>query len=89
MTGNGILPCNWKTFLRCSENKKELFPILSKKTVYELNDYKIVVAAADENVLSNQSLYLDDIMPCNIEEADEQMLLHVNNAANQLLKHLI
>ena len=28
-------------------------------------------------------------MPCNIEVADERMLLHVNNAAKQLLKHLI
>ena len=84
-----MLPSNWKTFLHCSENKKELLPFLSKKTVYELNDYKIVVAAHDGNVISNQSLYLDDIMPCNIEEADERMLLHVNNAANQFSKQLI
>ena len=86
---NEMLTSNWKKFLCCSENKKELFPFLSKKTVHELNDYKIYVAAANENVLSNQSLYLNNIMPCNIEEVDERMLLHVNNAANQLSKHLI
>ena len=33
VTENGILPSNWKTFLRCSENKKELFPFLSKNTI--------------------------------------------------------
>ena len=32
---------------------------------------------------------LDDIRPCNIEEADERMLLHVNHAAKQFSKHLI
>ena len=32
---------------------------------------------------------LDDIRPCNIEEADERMLLHVNHATKQFSKHLI
>ena len=89
VTENGILPSNWKTFLRCSENKKELFPFLSKNTIDGLKDYKIVVATTDENVLCNQSLNLDDIRPCNIEEADERMLLHVNHAAKQFSKQLI
>ena len=89
VTENGILPSNWKPFLRCSENKKELFPFLSKNTIDGLKDYKIVVATTDENVLCNQSLNLDDIRPCNIEEADERMLLHVNHAAKQFSKHLI
>ena len=48
-----------------------------------------MIAAADENVLCNQSMDLDDLMPCNIEEADERMLLHVNHAAKQFSKHLI
>ena len=53
VTENGILPSNWKTFLRCSENKKELFPFLSKNAIDRLKDYKIVVATTDENVLCN------------------------------------
>ena len=89
MTENGMLLSNCKTFLRRSKNKKELFPFLSKKTVHELNDYRVVVAAAYENVISNYSLYLDDIMPCSIEEADQRMLHHVNSSANQFSKHLI
>ena len=32
---------------------------------------------------------LDDIRPCNAEEADERMLLRVNHAAKQFSKHLI
>ena len=82
---NGILPSNWKTFLRYSENKKELFLFLSKNTIDELKDYKINVATTDENVLCNQSLNLDD----NIKEANERMLLHVNHGAKQFSKHLI
>ena len=89
VTENGILPSNWKTFLRCSENKKELFPFLSKNTIDGLKDYKVNVATTDENFLCNQSLNLDDIRPCNIKEADERMLLHVNHAAKQFSKHLI
>ena len=89
VTEYGILTSNWKTFLRCSENKKGLFPFLSKNTIDGLKDYKIVVATTDENVLCNQSFNLGDIRPCNIEEADERMLLHVNHAAKQFSKHLM
>ena len=78
-TENGMLPRNWK---------RSCFHFFSKKTVYGLNNYKTAVAAVNENVLSNQSLYLY-IMPCNIEEADERKLLHVNNAANHFSKQLI
>ena len=53
VTENGILLSNWKKFLRCSENKKELFPFLSKYTIDGLKDYKIVIATTDENVLCN------------------------------------
>ena len=74
---------------RCSENKKKFFPFLSKNTVDGLKDYKIVVATTDENFLCNPSLNLDDIRPCNIEEANERMLLHINHAAKQFSRHLI
>ena len=50
---------------------------------------KTVVVTIDENVICSQSLNLEDITPCNIEEADERMLLHVNHAAKQFSKHLI
>ena len=66
VTGNGMLPSNWEIFICCSENKKELFSFLSNKTVYELFIYKIVVATVDNNVISNQSFYLDYIMSCSL-----------------------
>ena len=47
VTENGILTSNWKIFLRCSENKKELFPFLSKNTIDRLKDYQIAVATTD------------------------------------------
>ena len=88
VTGNGMLPSNWEIFICCSENKKELFSFLSNKTVYELFIYKIVVATVDNNVLSNQSFYLDYIMSCSLQESDKSMLLYFNSASNQFSKQL-
>ena len=38
VSGNGVLPNNWQTFLRCSENKSELFPFLSKLLVTHVQE---------------------------------------------------
>ena len=41
---------------------------------------KFVVSTLKDGVISNnQDATLHDLSPCNIEEADERMLLHVNN----------
>ena len=60
-----------KHFFIIAKTKRSCSRFFSHKTVCELNGYKIVVAAANGNVLSNQSLYLDDIMPSYIEEVDQ------------------
>ena len=75
VTGNGLLPTNWITFLRCSENKAELFPYLSNVVGKEIQD-KVVVSTVNENVVTNGAvLEISSLMQCNIEEADERIFV--------------
>ena len=70
VTGNCLLPTNWITFLRCGENKAELFPYLSKVVVKEMQD-KVVVSTENENVVINEAVIeIWSLMSCNMDEAD-------------------
>ena len=73
---------NWSTFLRCSENKLELFYFLTVKN-------NILVMTDGGNVYSNGVLDLNNLMPCDIEEADERIFLHVKHIAQEYHKILI
>ena len=74
VSGNGVLPNNWQTFLRCSENKSELFPFLSKLLVSHVQE-KLGVTTDDENVVSSRDIDMSSLMPCSFEEADERSSL--------------
>ena len=88
VSGNGVLPNNWQTFLRCSENKSELFPFLSKLLVSQVQE-KLVVATDDENVVSNRDIDMSSLMPCNFEEADETIFVHLKHASSRYSRFLI
>lgn len=85
---NGSLPSNWQTFLRCNENKKELFPFLSKMLVKGVTQ-KLVVATEDENVITNREFNTTSMEPCNFEEADERIFVHLKNISNDFPRVLI
>ena len=87
VSGNGVLPNNWQTFLRCSENKSELFPFLSKLLVSHVQE-KLVVATDDENVVSNRDIDMSSLMPCNFEEADERIFVHLKHASSRYSRFL-
>ena len=78
---NGFLPKNWTSFLRCSENKAELFPFFSQNVVRAVSSETLCIATTDENVIANQDLNLSGLMPCTLEEADEGMFLHALHAS--------
>ena len=80
VTNNGLLPGNWATFLRCSENKAELFPFLSEVAITNIS-HKLLLATANDKVLSIQQINLESLMPCNIEEAEERIFVHVLHSA--------
>jgi hypothetical protein len=44
---------------------------------------KQIVATKDKEVLSNFALNTESINPCNQEEADSRLFLHVKDSTNQ------
>ena len=52
---------------------------LQKKLVDNQVNEKLIVATKGENVLSNLQLNSDFIAPCNQEEADTRIFLHVKH----------
>jgi len=78
------LPGNWQNFLRVDSNKTELFRFLSDALLKSFNqDGKQLVITDGESVLSKPPVDdIDSLSPCNHEEADSRMLLHVAHAAH-------
>ena len=77
------------SFLRCSENKAELFPFLSQNVVSAASSQTLCIATTDENVIANQDVNLSRLMPCTLEEADERMFLHALHASENYKSILI
>ena len=71
------IPKNWQNFLRVNENKAELFELISDYITC-IDCYKIIVAAKNEKTLTNDtSTDLSDVWPCNHEEAEPCIILHI------------
>lgn len=80
-----VMPKNWKDFLRCDENKTELFSFLSCEAVHlPLAQGKELYATDGTGVLcSPTELCLACLAPCSHEEADTRLLLHVADAVQK------
>ena len=77
------------TFLRCSESKAELFPYLSNVFVKEIQD-EVLVSIVNENVVTNGAgLEILPSMPCNMEEADGRIFVHVKHASRERTRIMI
>ena len=81
--GGGVIPGNWRDFLRVDRNKSELFHFLSKALLEAFNQQgKQLVITDGESILSKPLLHdSDSLSQCYHEEADSSMLLHANHAA--------
>ena len=80
---NTAIPKNWAGFLRNSDNKKELFCFLAEK-ISKLNSGSKEVYTTHLNDVLTAHEYddsINEIKPCNHEEADTRMFLHVAHAA--------
>ena len=74
------VPKNWNTFLLNDKNKEQLFQLLASNIPCTENE---VYATKNETVVSNQAHSFEDVLyPCNHEEADTRMFLHVRHAAS-------
>ena len=80
---NVKVPGNWRDFLSVSENKTELFSLISEQLLetIELCDGKQLFATVKERCKTNQEFDLDALSPCTHEEADTRMFVHAFGAA--------
>ena len=81
---------DWNKFLANSRNKVQLCRFLSKAVIeasFQFTDV-VVCSTYDDHVLVNTSdsqsvADFDTIMPCNHQEADSRIFLHLSHAAQQ------
>eukprot|EP00794_Sanderia_malayensis_P014494 gene14494-16001_t len=78
---NYIVPANWNSFLRHSDNKTELFSYLANFSHQNLkNGEKSFAITIGSEVLTLPPQDSSIISPCNHEEADSRMYLHLYDA---------
>ena len=81
---DSIAPSNWHGFLRLDQNKSELFSYLSKEILLCTDDEIVVTCAYATNCITNDGQMVSSfISPCNHEEADTRVFLHVNDMSLQ------
>ena len=75
------LPRDWKAFLRNDNNKTLLISYLAKEVISLLkNDDKTILFTTADSVLSASDRDNTTLYPCNQEEADSRIFLHVEDA---------
>ena len=66
------------------ENKTELFCMMANALVTSPNNDKVIVSTRLETVISNKLINTSALQPCNQEEADTRIFLHVKNIITRL-----
>eukprot|EP00745_Piridium_sociabile_P014857 TRINITY_DN21914_c0_g2_i3.p1 TRINITY_DN21914_c0_g2~~TRINITY_DN21914_c0_g2_i3.p1 ORF type:complete len:617 (-),score=120.53 TRINITY_DN21914_c0_g2_i3:145-1995(-) len=82
------IPTNWSSFLRVDANKTELFNFLAYQVV-TIESGKQIVTTRGPNVLTNHPIDICGLTPCNHEEADTKMIVHLTHAARYHKKVLL
>lgn len=75
--GNNRLPKSWKTFLWCDKSKTEHFGFLAD-WILNIDTDAVVVWTKQEYVVCKKVTYIDQITPCNHEEADMSTFLGIH-----------
>ncbi len=85
------MPNNWSMFVRCDKNKTELFSPIVKSLTENINcAHGVFIGTVEDGAVSNKAdIDLEPLMPCNIEEADQHMFVHVRNAADECSRILV
>ena len=83
--GSGMTPKSWNNFLLLNENKTKLFSFLAELNA-SLDPSKLVCVTQGENVLCNNNIDRSGLCPCNREEEDTRIFIHVKHAAVHGLK---
>ena len=81
---NYKVPTNWKSFLRHSENKTELFSFLAKYGHQHLKLInKTVVFTLGSSILCLPDQDTSNLEPCNHKEADTPTFLHLKDGVER------
>ena len=82
VSSNTKIPGDWQSFLRNEDHKRELFSFLAETVRNIQLDNKIIIATKENEVVSNsENIYFSNLMPCNHEEADSRIFLHISDIA--------
>ena len=77
-----FLPTSWEKFLRVNENKTELYHYIAEviqSTLFQNAENKQIVTTNGDKVLSSVEVLMENISPCNHEEADYRVILHARH----------
>jgi len=91
VTEKSKTPTNWKSFLRNSANKTELFHFLAD-AVAKMTTENVVIVTKEEDALTSASytnMSLEELAPCTHEEADTRIFLHAWHATSEGFKSLM
>ncbi|KAK3923417.1 Envelopment polyprotein [Frankliniella fusca] len=84
------VPKNWARFLRDATNKQELFRLIGKKVTAPRVDGKEVYSTLDDAVLTSTDRDVTgSLAPCNHEEADTRIMVHVQDAVKRGLQRIM
>ena len=80
---SAVITGNWQSFLRVDSNKVELFSYLSTMIAESFREEgnELVVTDGEQVICVPQQEDVNSLAPCNQEEADTRMMLHVAHAA--------
>lgn len=78
----------FQEFMRNDDNKTELFKMLSESIIHSDVERCNVIATSADDVAANTTEDLSSLHPCNHEEVDSRLLLHVQDASNKGFKKI-
>ena len=89
MCDNTAFPLNWKSFLRLDDNKKELYEYLEARVQsLRLPNLEVIDTAALD-VINSTMIDEAGMTPCNHEEADTRIFVHVKYASVNCMKKIL
>ena len=80
------IPKDWRKFLQVKDNKTELFKFLAQQLVEKDMGVKVYSTYYEDNVIVKDVKNcgsLDFLMPCNHQEADSRLFLHLFDASER------
>ena len=77
------IPRNWKQFLCLNDNKTELFKLLNSELVASATLEKTLVVSNGDTAICSPAQDISNLAPCNHEEADSRIMVHVADAIKQ------